>query len=58
MATALVISHRMYRIDKQIIYTFFFIGINYMLVKNNELMTAKCVFALKYKGRKSEIRNE
>ena len=29
-----------------------------MLLKNNDLMTAKCAFALKYKGRETEIRNE
>ena len=29
-----------------------------MLVKNNDLMTAKSALALKYKGGKTEIRNE
>ena len=29
-----------------------------MMVKNNDLITAKCAVALKYKGRKTEIRNE
>ena len=31
----LAIGHQKYRIDKPVISTFFFIGINYMLVKNN-----------------------
>ena len=29
-----------------------------MLVKNNNSITSKCAFALKYNGRKTEIRND
>ena len=56
----LAIGDQKYRIDKPVLNsTFcFFIGINYMLLKINDLMTAKCAFALKDKGRKTEIRNE
>ena len=37
------------------LFLFLFFFLNYMLVKNDDLMTAKCVFALKYNGKETEI---
>ena len=51
----IAIGHQRYKIDKPVISTFF----HYSFIdKNNDLMTANCAFALKYKDRKTEIRNE